>query len=350
MCIRLNTRRQRVRRFYCGPMEPVRSSRATVTIPDGCREHVVPLFDQRAEPLVSVGVTQVALSALIAGFDWPGPDPRTHLVLATVEGRGRLMLDGREHDLVPGTVAVCPAHTARHQRADEHWRLVTIRLAEIEPWRRLQEMGPFVLDAQDPYRFAAPTLGILGELPPAMTVVSGASRGRDPMDEFLNRYGPQLNVHPSDSGPTAPTEPFSLYATILRIQLEALRTGPPTISDGERHLAGLWEAVRREPGRDWTVESLAEHLNVSRATLHRLVARHYENSPGAIVDRIRMAHATHLLAHGELPVKAIAAQVGYATPYSFSAAFRRAHGCPPSAFREQVSGSADESSGSMRSS
>lgn len=99
-----------------------------------------------------------------------------------------------------------------------------------------------------------------------------------------------------------------------------------------------------------TVESLAEHLNVSRATLHRLVARHYENSPGAIVDRIRMKHAAHLLAHGELPVKAIAAQVGYATPYSFSAAFRRAHGCPPSAFREQASGIAYDARDKTRTS
>ncbi|MEQ8842681.1 MAG: AraC family transcriptional regulator [Acidimicrobiales bacterium] len=317
-------------------MESQRSSRATVTIPDGCRDDVVPLFDHRAETLVSVGVTQVALSALVAGFDWPGPDPHTHLVLATVEGRGRLLLGDREHDLGPGTVAVCPAHTARHQWADEPWRLVTIRLAEIEPWRRLQEMGPFVLDAEDPYRFAAPVLGILGELPPAMTVVSEASRGRDPIDEFLNRFGSRMNLASSDAGPTAPTEPFSLYALVLRIQLEALRTGPPSISDAERHLASLWEAVRREPGRNWNVESSAAHLSVSRATLHRLVTRHHRSSPGAIVERIRMDHAAHLLVHGELPVKAISAQVGYATPYSFSAAFRRARGCPPSEFREQV--------------
>jgi AraC-like DNA-binding protein len=49
-----------------------------------------------------------------------------------------------------------------------------------------------------------------------------------------------------------------------------------------------------------------------------------------------MDHAAHLLAHGSLPIKAIASQVGYSTPYSFSVAFRRARGCPPSEFRERI--------------
>src|SRR6056297_1154924 len=317
-------------------MASQRTPRPTVTIPDGCLDDVVPLFDSRAEPLVSVGVTQVAVSSLVAGFDWPGPDPHTHLVLATVEGKGRLLVGGREHDLVPGTVAVCPAHTPRHQWADEPWRLITIRLTEVESWRRFAEMGPFVLDGQDPHRFAAPTLGILGELSPMVTAVSGASHGREPMDEFLDRFGAQLNLDPSSSGLAAPTEPIALYAAILRIQLEGLLAGPPSVSDDERRLASLWEAVRREPGLDWTVESLARHLSVSRATLHRLVARHHEHSPGAIVERIRMDQAAHLLVNGGLPVKAIASQVGYSTPYSFSTAFRRTRGCPPTEFRERI--------------
>lgn len=317
-------------------MGPTRTSRATVTIPDGCRDDVVPLFDPRAEPLVGIGVTQLAVSTLVAGFDWPGPDPRTHLVLATVEGRGRLRVGEREHRLEPGTVAVCPARTPRHQWAEEGWRLVTIRLADAAPWRRFRETGPFVLEGQNPYRFAASALGILAELPPAMTVVTGASQGREPLDEFLSRFGAGMNRSASDGSPVAPTEPFSLYALALRIQLEALLTGPPEVSEDERRLASLWEAVRRQPGRNWTVDSLARHLDVSRATLHRRVARHHRTSPGAIVERIRMEHAAHLLVHGSLPVKAVAAQVGYATPYSFSAAFRRVRGCPPSEFRERV--------------
>lgn len=315
--------------------EPV-TSRSTVTIPEGCRDDVVPLSDVRAEPLVSAGVTQVAVSALVAGFDWPGPDPRTHLVLVTVDGRGHLVVDGQAHDLVPGTVAVCPAHTPRHHWTGEPWHVVTIRLTEIDLWRRFTATGPFVLHGEDPNRFAAPARGILAELSPATTAVTDASAGRDPLDEFLARFGNPPRRDRTDGLTLPATDPFSLHAVILRVQLELLRSGPSQMSDEQRRLAGLWESVRREPGRDWTVDALADHLNVSRATLHRLVARHHRDGPGAIVERIRMDHASHLLAHSELPVKAIAPRVGYATPYSFSTAFRRVRGHTPSEFRARA--------------
>lgn len=38
-------------------------------------------------------------------------------------------------------------------------------------------------------------------------------------------------------------------------------------------------------------------------------------------------------ARGDLPINVIAAQMGYATPYSFSSAFRRKFGDSPSSFR-----------------
>lgn len=316
-------------------VSPRRVSQTTVTIPDGCRDDVVPLSDRRAQPLASAGVGQVTLSSLVAGFEWPGPDPRTHLILATVDGAGRLLVGDHEYLLTSGTVAVCPAGSARSHWAGEPWRVVTIRLADNERWRRFRDTGPFVLERQDPHRFAAPTHGILGELPSALTGVSGASQGRDPMEEFMNRFAAPQNPDATASGLDAPTDPFSLYALILRIQLEALLAGPPSVDDDERRLHGLWEAVRRDPGRDWSAHALASQLSVSRATLHRLVRQHHDSTPGAIVDRIRMDHAARLLAHGGLPVKAVATQVGYSTPYSFSAAFRRSRGCPPSVFRSR---------------
>ena len=282
-------------------MASQRPSGPTVTIPWGCRDDVVPLFDRRAEPLVSFRVAGDALSSLVAGFDSPGPDPRTHLVLATVEGRGRLLLGGREHDLVPGTVAVCPAHTPRHQWADEPWRLVTVRLAEIEPWRRFRGYGPVRAGWPGPATVRCACAGNSRRVTHSdERRLAGLARSRS-VDEFLNRFGAQLNRDPNSLGPSVPTEPFTLYAIILRIQLEALLAGPPSLSDDERHLARLWEAVRREPGRNWSVESLAAHLSVSR----RNAAAHW--SP-AITGAVQAPSSSasgwttppDLLVHGEL--------------------------------------------------
>ena len=57
-------------------------------------------------------------------------------------------------------------------------------------------LEPFVLEGEDPYRFAAPTLGILGELAPAITAITGASHGRDPRDEFFSRFGATITRDP----------------------------------------------------------------------------------------------------------------------------------------------------------
>jgi AraC-like DNA-binding protein len=294
------------------------------------------MSDPRAAPLTSRAVGFVAISTLVAGFDWPGPGPRTHLVLVTLEGRGRLRVAGEERDLLPGSVAVCPAGVPRRHWAEDHWRLVTVRVGDVEQWDRLTETGPFVIAGEDPQRFAAPVQGILAELPAVLTAVSGASRGRSPMDEILSRFSTQIGLEGAPGAATVATDPFSLHASALGMQLDRLLEGPPSTDREEIQLRGLWEAVRRDPGARWSVESLAGQLNVSRATLHRMVARHFDQSPGVLVERIRMDHAAHLLAHGGIPIKAIAAQVGYSTPYSFSAAFRRVVGTPPSAFRAQV--------------
>lgn len=300
------------------------------------------MSDPRAHPLVSAGVRQAALSWLVPGFEWPGPDPLTHLVLATVEGEGRLLLGDREHRLVPGTVAICPARVPRTHLTDQTWQVVTIRVNDDDGWQRFRHAGPFVLNDEDPNRFAAPMSGILAELPHGVTTVSGASSGRIPLEAFVDRFGAQLHSGHDSAAAGVLADPLSLYATILRVQLEALLAGPPSIGLDESRLRSLWEAVRRQPGRDWSIAALAQYVGVSRATLHRLVAHYHDSTPGAIVGRIRMDHAATLLAHGELPVKAVAAQVGYSTPYSFSAAFRRVQGCPPSMYRTQGADRAQE--------
>ncbi|MEL6985128.1 MAG: hypothetical protein AAFO29_22035, partial [Actinomycetota bacterium] len=83
--------------------------RSTVTIPADCRDDVVPTTDPRAQPLFDAGVPQVMRSVLRAGFDWPGPNPATHLVLATIAGTGTLALSTETHTLTAGTIAVLPA-------------------------------------------------------------------------------------------------------------------------------------------------------------------------------------------------------------------------------------------------
>jgi AraC family transcriptional regulator len=60
------------------------------------------------------------------------------------------------------------------------------------------------------------------------------------------------------------------------------------------------------------------------------------STPYAWLVNLRIERARQLLAHPELPVTEIALAVGYETPSSFAAAFRKITGVTPSAFRRQL--------------
>ncbi|TIP78113.1 MAG: helix-turn-helix transcriptional regulator, partial [Mesorhizobium sp.] len=60
------------------------------------------------------------------------------------------------------------------------------------------------------------------------------------------------------------------------------------------------------------------------------------STPHAWLVKLRIQRARQLLSHPELPVTEIALAVGYETPSSFAAAFRKITGVTPSAFRHQL--------------
>jgi AraC family transcriptional regulator len=81
---------------------------------------------------------------------------------------------------------------------------------------------------------------------------------------------------------------------------------------------------------------LAELCGVSSGHLMRAFKQTTGETVHAYVERVRLAKAQRLLCETDLPLKAIAAELGFSTPSSFSFAFRRATGGTPASFREQL--------------
>lgn len=136
-------------------------------------------------------------------------------------------------------------------------------------------------------------------------------------------------------GPRA--DVFELHATILRHQLETMlvrhRGAEP---DAEAvALASLWSRVADRPRGPWDAAALATSLGVSRTSLFRIVRRHHGTTPARVVERLRMDEARRLLAESRHPIEVIADQIGYASAFSFSTAFKRVVGLSPSRFRRE---------------
>ncbi len=95
------------------------------------------------------------------------------------------------------------------------------------------------------------------------------------------------------------------------------------------------EKIRRAPGCHLPLAALTAELHTSAATLNRLFKLHLESTPRQYMSRLRIEAARDLLRYSELPIKAIAARLGYANQLYFATDFRRHTGMSPNRCRKQ---------------
>ncbi|MDX6765818.1 MAG: AraC family transcriptional regulator [Candidatus Methylacidiphilales bacterium] len=106
---------------------------------------------------------------------------------------------------------------------------------------------------------------------------------------------------------------------------------------GERsdvRLWKLWEAVGKDPGRDWSIQELGQMAHLSREHLRRICVKETGRTPMQQVTSIRMQRAAALLQYSDQSIEAIAHAMGYENPFTFSNSFQRWMGSRPSIYRQ----------------
>ncbi len=102
---------------------------------------------------------------------------------------------------------------------------------------------------------------------------------------------------------------------------------------GDRVIEHTLRAMHDDPARNWTMDSLSSEVGTSRASLARRFNDIVGEPPMTFLKNWRMALAADLLCQPNQSVSTVAYQVGYATPYAFSAAFKRVRGISPQEHR-----------------
>ncbi len=257
----------------------------------------------RAEQCDALAARHIAHVAVVDAAA-PYTVVRTHLSGAFMQvclsGEGQTLLDGRWYTHKPGSVSFAPAHVlhAFHAVPGQRWRLAWVRFMPRSVRSVDGAMAP-TLSAFDGAVLEHAILGLAGEM-------QGAA---DPGTcvvwvDVIERY-------------------------VARI-LEPLEREP--------RLVAVWNAVKADLARDWTLTDLAALANTSEEHLRRLCQKSLGRSPGKQLAALRMAHAAHLLATSTAKVEAIAAGVGYANPFAFSNTFKRITGFRPSDYRAKPHG------------
>ncbi len=109
---------------------------------------------------------------------------------------------------------------------------------------------------------------------------------------------------------------------------------PPWLrASADPAIGAALRALHGDLARAWTVADLAREAALSRAAFARRFRALLGVAPVAYLTDWRMALARERLDGSREPLAAIAAALGYASEFSFAAAFKREHGVAPGRWR-----------------
>lgn len=126
-----------------------------------------------------------------------------------------------------------------------------------------------------------------------------------------------------------------MFVDVIRQYIETLPAGRADWLAGLRdpHVGRAITALHQSPARDWTLETLAREVGLSRSALAERFTQFVAQPPMQYLANWRMQLAANHLLTSLDSVAAIAERVGYESEAAFSRAFKKAVGTPPSQWR-----------------
>ena len=222
--------------------------------------------------------------------------PAGSFFLATMEGEGRILLDGKWQRVSAGTLFMAPPRVlnAFYAMPGRKWIFTWLRYAEPNFVRPL-------VGASSPVRAA----GGGTELARCITGLRKEWEGaRD--SKVLHHW-------------------------VSLIQAMAHRAAQPAANNDR--LAALWAKVESSLAQPWTLAELAATAHMSAELLRRRCLLEMGRSPMQQVTYMRMQRAQHLLETTLDKLDVVAGRVGYADGLVFSRAFKRWIGTNPRNYR-----------------
>ena len=104
----------------------------------------------------------------------------------------------------------------------------------------------------------------------------------------------------------------------------------------DKKMAAAIQALHDDPARNWSVQSLAEHVGMSRTNFTLKFRKSVGRSPMDYLTRWRMMIAAARLKTSDTPISVVANSLGYESEGAFSTAFKRVVGCSPRRYRRDT--------------
>ncbi len=136
------------------------------------------------------------------------------------------------------------------------------------------------------------------------------------------------------------TTAFELFGNVVERTMTEEPAPRDRRAEGRRreqvHAAAI--ALAAAPDRRWTLPQLARYVHSSQFHLARAFRGQMGESIHRYLLRARLANALAVVMDSDTPLTEVAAQLNFATPSQFAAAFRSAYRITPSALRAAARG------------
>jgi AraC-like DNA-binding protein len=316
-------------------------------------------MDVLTDVLETVRVVAACYGRLEATAPWgirvrEGEDAKFHVVL---EGHARLVVDGvgEPIELSAGDIVALP-HGHAHSLLDDPSiasaqdvdpsvtpqpleELLVCRPRGDNSVLRVGGGGQASTIVSGRFRFEdRKNNPLLSVLPPVITL-------RGEMGKSVRWLEPTLKfiACEAQSGRPGSQTVIARLADVLFIQIVRGHLASLPVN-GSGWLGALADAqigavlghIHQNPEQDWTVQSLASKVAMSRSAFASRFMRLVGEPPLSYVTRWRMQKAANMLRDGKQTLAAVAAQVGYDSEAAFSKAFKRAVGSAPGAYRRSL--------------
>ena len=171
---------------------------------------------------------------------------------------------------------------------------------------------------------------LLRALPPYL-LVTAELRARAPwLDELMRLITRQMFA--DAPGVTAAVIRLSeaLFIEVIRACAEQDATlGGVLQAMGDPRIGRALGLLHREVEKDWTLESIARAVGMSRSRFADRFQAQMGCAPMSYLADLRLQKAMNMLADTGEPIQSVAARVGYRSPAAFSRAFANRYGRSP---------------------
>jgi AraC-like DNA-binding protein len=126
-----------------------------------------------------------------------------------------------------------------------------------------------------------------------------------------------------------------MFVEVVRKYIAALPDGSANWLSGlrDRHVGQAMRLIHGQPVRQWTLDSLAHEVGLSRSAFADRFTHFAGVSPMHYLTRWRMQLATRHLENPSASIAQVAAEVGYESEAAFNRAFKKHVGAPPATWR-----------------